>query len=194
MATLRRLPGAWQPIPTEGLVHEADLPAEPDSPQAGAWLPCADEDPGGAHGPEAPEGQGAQAAGGYDAHQVGVASETGPFRRADRLLRSGEFQHVTRHGRRVVVRAFVVLVAEPQPAASGSRPRLGVTVSRRVGGAVVRNRVKRRIREWFRRDRRRLRGGLDLVVIARRDAARLTGAEVAERLREAVERAGVVAR
>jgi len=56
------------------------------------------------------------------------------------------------------------------------RPRLGVTVSRRVGIAVVRNQVKRRIREWFRRDGQVLVRGRDVVVIARAAAADLTGA------------------
>jgi len=51
--------------------------------------------------------------------------------------------------------------------------RLGLVVSRRVGGAVVRNRVKRVVREWFRRHRSLLPKGVDLVVIARSDAADL---------------------
>ena len=60
-----------------------------------------------------------------------------------------------------------------------TRTRLGVTVSKRVGGSVIRNRVKRRIREWFRHARERLPGGLDIVVIARRTARDLSGREVA---------------
>lgn len=52
-------------------------------------------------------------------------------------------------------------------------PRLGITVSRRVGNAVVRNRVKRHVREWFRRARPGLQPDLDVVVIARREAATL---------------------
>ena len=56
------------------------------------------------------------------------------------------------------------------------RARLGVTVSRKVGNAVVRNRVKRRIREWFRHDGQALVAGRDVVVIARSAAAGLAGA------------------
>jgi len=48
-----------------------------------------------------------------------------------------------------------------------------LTVSRKVGNAVVRNRVKRRIREWFRCARASFPGSLDIVVIARRQAAEL---------------------
>ena len=68
--------------------------------------------------------------------------------------------------------------------------RLGVTVSRRVGGAVVRNRVKRRIREWFRRRCEQLSPGLDLVVIARPSASRLDGQEVTRELTELVSSSG----
>jgi ribonuclease P protein component len=65
---------------------------------------------------------------------------------------------------------------------TGARPRLGVTVSRRVGNAIVRNRVKRRIREWFRRERETLPAGSEVVVIARPDAASLSFQEAARLL------------
>jgi ribonuclease P protein component len=68
--------------------------------------------------------------------------------------------------------------------------RLGLTVSRQVGGAVVRNRLKRWIREWFREARRHLVPGTDLVVIARRGAAGLTQARIRESLEELVESVG----
>jgi ribonuclease P protein component len=49
--------------------------------------------------------------------------------------------------------------------------RIGVTVSRKVGGAVVRNRVKRWIRECYRRRRSEFPGHVDMVVVARNAAA-----------------------
>jgi ribonuclease P protein component len=50
-------------------------------------------------------------------------------------------------------------------------PRLGVSVSRRIGGAVVRNRWKRLLREAFRLTRSQLPGGIDLIVIPRPNVA-----------------------
>jgi ribonuclease P protein component len=52
-----------------------------------------------------------------------------------------------------------------------AHPRLGLSVSRKVGPAVVRNRWKRILREAFRLNRRKLPAGVDLVVIPRPDAA-----------------------
>ena len=69
------------------------------------------------------------------------------------------------------------MVLSAPSAAQPARARLGLTVSRRVGNAVVRNRVKRRIREWFRRVGREIAHGRDLVVIARRGAAQHDGTQ-----------------
>jgi ribonuclease P protein component len=115
-----------------------------------------------------------------------VTGRTGRFARTDRLLESREFQHVTRQGRRAASDAFVVLVAVD---GARVRPRLGVTVSRRVGNAVVRNRVKRRIREWFRREREHLPRGAEVVVIARTGATGLSFRESAELLSRLAARA-----
>jgi len=49
--------------------------------------------------------------------------------------------------------------------------RLGITVPKRMGGAVVRNRIKRRVREIFRRHRQELPGGWDMVLNPRQGAA-----------------------
>ena len=103
-----------------------------------------------------------------------MADPTGPFRRVDRLLRPSEFSKVAREGRRAAGAAFVLLVLTRAADVSESPQRLGITVSRKVGGAVVRNRVKRRVREWFRRLRPRLRDGIDVVVIGRSGAGGLS--------------------
>jgi ribonuclease P protein component len=112
-----------------------------------------------------------------------VLSKTGRFRRADRILRTQDFRRVVKSGKRRVSGSFVVVTASKISSdtekSTEKRQRLGVTVSKRVGNAVVRNRVKRRIREWFRYSRAGLSGQSEIVVIARRTARDLSGAEVA---------------
>ena len=67
------------------------------------------------------------------------------------------------------------------------RARLGITVSRKVGNAVVRNRFKRRTREWFRSQRSLLNPELDLVVIARRSGGQMSFSELDARLSQLLE-------
>lgn len=66
--------------------------------------------------------------------------------------------------------------------------RLGMTVSRKVGGAVARNRVRRLLREIFRKERALREAGLDLVVHAKPGIAARSHAELTGELREAVGR------
>src|SRR5947209_15202053 len=87
-----------------------------------------------------------------------------------RLSRSAEFERVYRHGRSTANR-HLVLYAFPNPSTRG--PRLGVSVSRKVGGAVQRNRIKRLLREAFTRAAGGRIEGQDVVVVARPDAGDL---------------------
>lgn len=107
------------------------------------------------------------------------------LRRADRLRSAKDYQRVNRTGTRTAGRHFVVQAA---PGLDASRGGLGLVVSRRVGNAVARNHVKRRVREWFRRNRTLLGEAKDLVVIARSGAARLDARAIARELTELVAR------
>ena len=107
----------------------------------------------------------------------------GPKRR--RLSRSAEFERVYRQGRSKGNR-FLVLYAFPREDAAGDGPRLGLSVGRRVGGAVERTRVKRVLREAFWEEARRLPGGSDYVVVARPESLGLTEREGAEGVRAAL--------
>ncbi|MEZ4238922.1 MAG: ribonuclease P protein component [Myxococcota bacterium] len=105
------------------------------------------------------------------------------FPRSVRLRRSPEFQRVQRGGRRISGRSLVVVYL----ANDRDTARFGLAVSRKVGGAVVRNRVKR----WLREAVRRQRGAaplVDVVIIARPSAAtagyRALYAEVGAALRQ----------
>ena len=105
------------------------------------------------------------------------------FSPADRLHNSAEFRYLQRQGARAEVRHFVVYAGRFP---GDEKSRLGVTVSRRIGGAVVRNRVKRRVREIYRLTlRSMLDSGNSIVVIARSGAGELTSAAIAGELKAA---------
>jgi ribonuclease P protein component len=99
----------------------------------------------------------------------------GPKRR--RLSRSAEFERVYRQGRSKANRYLVLYAfpreAEPGHGESPDGPRLGLSVSRRVGGAVDRTKVKRLLREAFWAEAERLPPGSDYVVVARPDSREL---------------------
>lgn len=91
-----------------------------------------------------------------------------------RLSRSAEFERVYRQGRSIANRHLVLYTF---PNESSARPRLGLSVSRKVGGAVQRNRVKRLLREAFAHAESELAGGQDVVVVARPGAGELAERE-----------------
>jgi ribonuclease P protein component len=96
---------------------------------------------------------------------VSAAEGTHRFPRTSRLRRSLEFKAVYA-GRTSSAAGPLVLYGLRQPDAK-TATRLGLSVSRRVGNAVVRNCWKRRLRDVFRRLRPQLPAGLDLVVVVR---------------------------
>jgi ribonuclease P protein component len=100
------------------------------------------------------------------------------FSRADRIRATKEFREVIRGGEKVSGRGVSVFVYRR------GRPgqRLGLAVASRLGGAVARNRIKRRLREYVRLNRAKMADGLDLVVMVHRD---LSGGD-AETFREIV--------
>lgn len=84
--------------------------------------------------------------------------------RGARLVASGEFRRLRASGQRV---ARGCLLANWAVNTGGSRSRLGVVTSRRIGSAVVRNRARRLMREVFRLHQTDFREPVDLVLVAR---------------------------
>jgi ribonuclease P protein component len=95
-------------------------------------------------------------------------------RKRRRLSRSGEFERVYREGRSHASRHLVVY-AFPRADDADTEPRLGVSVGRKVGGAVERNRMKRLLREAFWASAEEIGDGHDFVIVARPAAAELAG-------------------
>ena len=91
--------------------------------------------------------------------------------RSKRLRKRSGFIAVQQRGQRVAGRNLVLYAMLPGAGKSASNARLGITVSKKVGNAVVRNRVKRWVRESYRKMAEPLPRGSDLVVIAKPSAA-----------------------
>lgn len=94
---------------------------------------------------------------------------TGSYTRADRIRARAEYLRIYAAGGAMHTAHLVFYV---QPAEAGSR-RLGITVPKKTGNAVVRNRIKRLIREVFRQERGVLPDGCAVVVNAKRTAFEL---------------------
>jgi ribonuclease P protein component len=159
---------------------EKDLSTAQPPSFTDAWIHGSHGHAGRKKHPQAPPRQGAPApdhnyspqAAGLDGRRPAVLiSNTAGFSAADRLRKSGEFLQLQRHGARHQSEHFVLYGLG---SAKGERSRLGITVSRRIGNAVVRNRLKRRVRECYRlKLRAMLPAGVAIVVIARKDAGEL---------------------
>jgi len=97
-----------------------------------------------------------------------------------RLRKRAQFLEVQASGRRVSSFRFIMLSCRRE---DDGDLRLGITVSRRVGNAVQRNRIRRQVREAFRRDRAAWPKGFDVVLIARSSALGATWTDITEELR-----------
>src|SRR5947209_1716801 len=122
--------------------HETHLPAQEAQARPNPRLPDADADPSRSAHAQAAARQGSQA----PDRLMGATPRARSRAGRGRLSRSADFDRVFRSGRSHASREFVLYVF---PRAEQAPRRLGLSVSRKVGGAVERNRVKRLLREAF---------------------------------------------
>ena len=92
------------------------------------------------------------------------------FTKADRILKRYEYLALAKSGRRIQNENFIAVFAPGRH----DRPRLGVTVTKKVGQAVKRNRIKRLVREFFRLNRQVISGAGDINIIAKNQIADIT--------------------
>ena len=108
------------------------------------------------------------------------------LRAIERIRNKKDFSEIYKKGRRLKGQYFVLVFAP-----NGlNYSRLGVVVSKKVGQATVRNRVKRRFRELFRRNKALLPGNFDLVLIARPEVVQLDWQKMKEEYRALIRRLG----
>lgn len=104
-----------------------------------------------------------------------------------RLTAAADFEAAYSQGRSYKGRLMVLWLRRGE----GAALRLGVVASRKIGGAVQRNRAKRRLRAAYRLNRHRFTGSVDAILIARRDILTAPWTEVAAELLRLARKAGM---
>jgi len=155
-------------VAARGIHGQENVSAKQRPAQEKAWIPRSDEDRERAPGAETQARQGSK-----EIDRI-EESRSERFTRLDRLHRRREFEAVYSRGFRVPGRYFVLFILPNQ----AGRSRLGVTLSRKVGNAVVRNQARRRLREVFRKCQDARQACLDIVIHCRPEIARKPQSEL----------------
>jgi ribonuclease P protein component len=104
------------------------------------------------------------------------------FSKRERLLNRKDFVNLNRLGKRYHTKHFLVIVKENEAGVK----RLGITVTKKIGNAVKRNRVKRLTREFFRLNKHHFSTGCDIVIIGKNNSFLLSYSDIKEELGEII--------
>ncbi len=96
------------------------------------------------------------------------------FAKTDRILKRPEFLQVSNLGKKLFDNYFIAIFYPGK----FERTRLGITVTKKVGRATTRNRIKRFVREFFRLNRQNIKGVWDIHIIAKKEAADLNSDKI----------------
>jgi ribonuclease P protein component len=106
------------------------------------------------------------------------------FKKEDRILKRSEFLELAQSGRKLQNDGFIAIF---KPGRFNSS-RLGITITRKVGKAAQRNRIKRLVREYFRLNRQHLNQNWDINIVAKKKAADLSSEKVDSFLQDLFEK------
>lgn len=120
---------------------------------------------------------------------MSAASPSRRLPRDQRIKRGRDFMRARESGRRIVSGCLIFNWVETGP---GHAPRVGIITTRKLGGAVVRSRARRLLREAFRINQSQLTRPIDLVLVARNSIIEKGLASVEADLRAAAKRAGLL--
>jgi len=96
------------------------------------------------------------------------------FTKADRILKHSEFVRLSKLGKKIHNRYFIAVFSMGR----FERTRLGITVTKKTGDSITRNRIKRFIREYFRLNKQNIAGNWDINIIAKKEASNLSSHQV----------------
>ncbi|WP_152446697.1 ribonuclease P protein component [Bacillus sp. THAF10] len=107
------------------------------------------------------------------------------MRKEQRIKKNTDFQHVFRKGKSMANRQFVVYAVKKE---EQDTYRIGLSVSKKIGNAVMRNRIKRLIREAVHASKDKIPAGVDLVIIARKPTTEMSLEEITKSLQHVLKR------